>query len=374
MAGETQASGGSVKTGQQAAEPEIEIIEEGDGGNAQGQQRDATDIERAGQYEYDADEGGEEEGDARTGHNQGGEVGSDGRQGIENTQQEQTARQRRRQREKMARDRERSELVKLRQENAALIANQQQLDHRLSNVEVSGIDGQIAGLESEIQRASSVMRRAMESQNGEDFVRAQEIRDVLRDRLNGLKAQKADASQRTGQAQGGQQRQQAPALPNGLHPQQVQFARIFVQRHPWYDTRNGTRDVDSQQVQQLDNEMMNQGFDPKTPEYWVELERRVQEEIPHKFQQAAANQGGNGGGPVNNGNGQGSNGRRQAGGPRLPGNSSNGGGNGGQPLKFHLSRERKQALIDLGVYDDPVQRNKHIKSFMAWDKDHQTKQ
>jgi hypothetical protein len=363
-----QSTGNGGKQGTQAPEPEIEIIEEGEGGNAQSQQRDATDTERAGQYDYDQDEG--EEGDARTGHSQGGEVGSDGRQGAENTQQEQTARQRRRQREKMARDRERSELIRLRQENAALVANQQQLDSRLSNVEVSGIDGQISSLESEIQRASSVMRRAMESQNGEDFVRAQEIRDVLRDRLTGLKAQKAEASQRTEQAQGGQQRPQAQ-LPNGLHPQQIQFARIFVQRHPWYDTRNGTKDGDSQQVQQLDNEMMNQGFDPKTAEYWVELERRVQEEIPHKFQQAAANQGNNSGpNAMNNG----SNGRRPAGGPRLPGGSSNGGGNGGQPLKFHLSALRKQALIDLGVYDDPVQRNKHIKSFMAWDKDHPTKQ
>lgn len=374
-----QASGGGVKTGQQAAETEIEIIEEGAGTTTDQHQRGEGDAERAGQYQYDSEGGEEEEGDARTGHaQQGGTVQADQQGG---TQQDQTARQRRRQREKIARDRERSELVRLRQENAALHANQRQLDSRISNVEVNGIDGQIASLESEIQRANSVMRRAMESQNGEDFVRAQEIRDVLRDRLTGLKGQKTTATTQRGEAQGG--RQQVPPgqqlLPNGLHPQQVQFAQIFKTRHPWYDTAQGTRDQDSLSIQQLDNEMMNEGFNPTLPEYWVELERRVQEDLPHRFQQNAGNAGGNqggGGGPnaMNNGNGQKGNGGRPAGGPRLPGNSSNGGGNGGQPLKFHLSAARKQALIDLGVYGDPAAMKKHIQSFMAWDKDHPTKQ
>lgn len=354
MAEIQQSAGGSQKTGQQQpAEPEIEIVEEGEQGTTTTQA--APEGEHAGEYDYEPD-AGTEEGDARTGHVQ--QEVTAGEPGDANLSQEQlTARQRRRQREKASRQREQAELSRLRQENAQLVQNQRSLDSRLSNVELSGIDGQIQTLETEVARANTVMKRSMEAQNGDDFVRAQEIRDAFRDRLIKLKGQKDEA---TRQATVAPQQQ----MPNGLTPQQVQYARIFTARHPWYD--HNARDTTSQGVQQIDNEMIAQGHNPSTPEYWMELERRVRDEFPDKFKEK---QGAGQGDPepeprparVNGGNGRGA-------GPRLPGGGGGGGGAGGGPVKFHLSAARKQALIDLGVYDDPVKRMQHVKSFIAWDK------
>lgn len=387
MAGEnTQVPGNGVDRPviplQNVEEP-IEIIEE-DGAQPQVQrqdiQRGAGDTEQAGSYEYDADagtddaDGGKQVADARLTHFQQDQKEGEQPQPGE-TQEQLTARQRRRQREKDSRNRERAEVVRLRQENAALLQNQRQIDSRLSNVEQSGIDAQISSLESEILRADHVMKRAMEAQNGDDFIQAQNIRDTFRDRLARLKHQKAEATQQVEEGQVRQQpgqTQQGGAPAGGMTQAQVSYARIFVSRHPWY--KQGSADRDSQTVVQIDNEMMAEGGNPTTPDYWVELERRVKEDMPHKFQ--AANDGDNTGGRPNGGqqnrqqqNGRGNAGNgRAAGGPKLPGAGSGGSGAGGAPLKFHLSRDRKQSLIDLGVYGTPDQ-DKYIRSFIKWDKE-----
>lgn len=368
---------------QMPQEPEILVVEDGD---ETGQQPVNAGEQPTGQgYDYpdendDAGQGGDSRVGAVSGGGETAQQADNGQQQV--SQQELSARQRRRQRERNARNAERSELIRLRQEVSELRSRQDQTDSRIVNSEAAGLDGQIQNLESEVQRATTVMSRAMVAQNAEDYAQALTIRDALRDRLIGLKQQKASFDQggrvqqdNQGGGQGGQGQTQQGA---SLTPNQIQFARIFASRHPWY--KHGSNDQDSQMVVQIDNEMTAQGLNPNTPEYWMELEHRIREDMPHKFQQAAANEGGqqndgNGQGQqkVNNGNGQnGAGNTRRAGGPKLPGsgNAGGSGAGGGSPVKFHLSPARKQALIDLGVWDDPDQRMKHIKSFIQWDKDH----
>lgn len=362
-------------------EPEIEVVEDGETGQ---QPVNAGEQPNAGQgYDYpDENDDANQGGDSRVGAVSGGGETAQQADGQQVSQQELSARQRRRQRERNARNAERSELIRLRQEVSELRSRQDQTDSRIVNSEAAGLDGQIQSLESEVQRATTVMSRAMVAQNAEDYAQALTIRDALRDRLIGLKQQKASFEQggrvqdNQGGGQGGQGQTHQGA---SLTPNQIQFAKIFASRHPWY--KHGSNDQDSQMVVQIDNEMTAQGLNPNTPEYWMELEHRIREDMPHKFQQqVATNDGGqqqntgNGQGQkVNNGNGQnGAGNTRRAGGPKLPGsgNAGGSGAGGGSPVKFHLSPARKQALIDLGVWDDPDQRMKHIKSFIQWDKDH----
>src|ERR1051325_61140 len=356
-------------------EPEILVVEDGDTGQ---QPVNAGQEPQVGKGYEDPDQSDEAEGgDSRVGAVAGGgETGqqADGEQQV--AQQGLSARQRRRQRERNARNAERAELIRLRQQVGELQTRLDVTDSRIVNTEAAGLDGQIQSLESEVQRATTVMSRAMVAQNAEDYAQALTIRDALRDRLVNLKQQKSSfeqgsRAQQTDPGQGGQSRQAADA--SNLTPAQVQFARIFASRHPWY--KHGSTDQDSQMVVQIDNEMTAQGLNPSTPEYWTELEQRIREDMPHKFQQqATSNEGGNGQGQkVNNGNGQnGAGNARRAGGPKLPGSGNAGGsGAGGNgPVKFHLSPARKQALIDLGVWDNPEERMKHIKSFIAWDSAH----
>ena len=188
------------------------------------------------------------------------------------------------------------------------------------------------------------MARAVEAQNGDDVATALEIRDQFRDRLMQLKAMKkagGNTEQSTTQDQPADVR-----LPNGLTQAQVHYARIFAGRHQWFNTNQKVRDADSDSVRQIDAEMVAQGLNPSDPTYWVELERRIQEDMPHKFQQAADNdQQPNGGQQPNRqqtNNGRGNNGSagRASGGPKLPGGGSGGPGAGNGPVKFHLSTLR----------------------------------
>lgn len=360
----TQAAGSNPKPliPPQQTDEEIQVIEEGeDAGGGAAQPRDPKE-ERAGEYEYEPEGDEEEGGDSRVAHADPAQQVAD--EGEPAGNQQLTPRQRRRQRERDATRRERAELIRLRTENTQLRNAHQGLDARLQNVEQSGIAGQISNLEVEISKANGVMKRAMEAQNGDDFIRAQEIRDVLRDRLLRLKDQDGGA-QRADEGQQDQRQRQTPQGNPNLTPQQVQFARIFVSRHNWYDPN--ARDQDSKAVQQIDNEMVAQGLNPTTPEYWVELERRVKEDLPHKFQQEGRD--GPGSQRQNAVNNNPATGDRRAGGPKLPGGGGGASNAAGGPVKFHISAARKQALVDLGVWENPAERNKHIKRFIAWDKD-----
>lgn len=329
----------------QVVEPDIEIVEDTGVGNVE-QRREVVvaDTERAGQYEHvneDTREGNREDGRA---------LATTGE-----TPEQLSARQRRRRADRAVRDRERQELATLRNENAQLKQIALSTDQRVARVEISTVDSQIAVLEAEIGRANSVISRAITAANGEDAQTAMEIRDTLRDRLNGLKADKAKQLESRQQvvAQPVQQAQ----LPPGVTPAQVSNFNIFLKRHDWYDPQWG--DADSLKVKAIDKELQDEGSDPNMASHWQELENRVREALPHRFQAVAADGGSKTGEQPNkrpNGSG----------GPRLPGSGAGSGGGAGGKVTFHLSAARKQALIDLGVYGTPDQ-TKYIKNFMAWD-------
>lgn len=330
-------------------EPTIEVVEEGVGNVESGREVATTaDSERVGEYQHVGDD------DERTGNAEGGRaVATTGE-----TPEQLSARQRRRRADQAKRNQERQELVALRQRNQQLEAAILHTDQRVARVEISAVDQQITTLEAEIGRADSVIARAITANNGEDAMTAMQIRDTLRDRLNGFKAEKAKSvetarQQAQGQPQG---QQQQGSLPPGITPAQVGNYNIFASRHPWYDPKGG--DEESRTAKALDKALQDEGSDPNMADHWLELEKRIRETLPRYTK--AANGGGEGGQP----GGKKPNG---AGGPRLPGSGAGGGGGQGGTVQFHLSAARKQALIDLGVYGTPEQ-TKYIKNFMAWDK------
>lgn len=307
-------------------------------------------------------------GDARTGHAEavdGDKGGVEPGKQLTLTEAETTARQRRRQRERERITQERQELVVLRRENEALKNNLVKVDTRVSHIEVSAIDNQMAILEQEISRAGTVMARAMEAKNGEDWQVAQDIRDKFRDRLVSLREQKKVLATRPKPEEVAAETPAASQVVarsgdgKSFTRAQVEYAKIFVTRHPWYKPESN--DESTQEVMRIDQEMANEpGMDPSTPEYWWELEKRVAEEMPQHAAPIVATPPKV---PADKG-------AARPKGPKLPGSGGGGNGaNGAGPKTFHLSAARKQALVDLGVWDDPTARMKHVKRMMQWDKD-----
>jgi len=136
----------------------------------------------------------------------------------------------------------------------------------------------------------------------------------------------------------GQEGQQQRQQPRGPDPGVVQRARDFVEKHPWIDP-SGVSDEDSAVARALDMKLQSDGYDPSTEEYWEKLEGVLVKRLPHRFK------GGRSGPPTLGGNDRAGSGKRT----------------------FYLSPERKKAMQDAGSWDDPVERNKMIKRYAAYD-------
>ena len=260
----------------------------------------------------------------------------------------------RRQRQKEARERTERELNFLRNRN-------EQLEQRFSQFEVE-TDARIAGSElqtiqqgitkakGDLALANQVISQAVEAGNGADLAEAMDHRDTIRDNLRELEqAEEYLSTPRTRQPQT-QQRE--------LDPRHVAHAQAFMRDNDWWDPSG--RDPDSRAVLEIDRELVMEGFDPTQRDYWDELRARSEEALPDRFDSRAGHQGGDDDGGQGNGQAP-----RRRGGPSFR--------TGGQerPLRkneVYISPERKEAMIEAGVWDDPKLRSKYLKSYADYDR------
>lgn len=301
----------------------------------------------------DEDEDGDsDEDDERVGH---GEDDEEDDEDGKSKKRDRESRKARRERQRKARNRNELELNFLRQQNEKLEKEMQEVRSRVDRTEVGSIDQRITSIQSQLKVADQVLARAHEAGSGDDVVEATNIRDRLKDTMQRLNGAKQELSRRTEEAD------QEPQVDSRL----VYHASRWMRDHNWYDP-NGT-DKDSRVVAQIDDRLVKEGYDPRSPEYWDELTDRVQSRLPHKFKDRR-----NGNDEdedleedddrESRGNGK----ARRGSGPRF----STGGRE--RPLRkneVYVSPERKQALIDAGVWEDPVLRSRYLKKYKDWDKD-----
>jgi len=276
----------------------------------------------------------------------GGELDEDEREQRETSKE-------RRERAKRAKERDRAEL---RLQKSLIDQLQQQLvqlTHHTVENRVQGIDAQIAAEQAEAQRFKAIQAAAIKAQNGEDAVAASQYANEAEQRALRLAAEKErlQASARVAPVQ------QRPQVAWSNQAQQ------FLKDKPWYDS-NG-RDQDSLVVTAIDKALLQERFDPRSDEFWEELEARTRKMLPHRFkrQQVADNAD-----EDDDGDGSVTKPRTRQGPPVGGGRSSQ-----GKPGTIVLSRERVQALKDAGLWDDPKTRHKMaVKYFGEWDKTNAT--
>jgi hypothetical protein len=291
------------------------------------------------------DEGSEDsEEDERVGHGEDDEEDSgDGKEKRE-------TRKARRERQRRARQRNELELNFLRQRNEALEKKVGDIEQRQTRTEVGNLDQRIGSMQSQLKVADQVFAKAVAAGDEEDVVEAQNIRDKIKENLGKLTNFKAEVTRRA------EERPDEPPVDSRL----VFHAQQWINRNKWYDPNGG--DQDSRAVTAIDNRLVQEGYDPRTPEYWDELETRTKRRLPHKFKA-------NGNGHVEEGDDNEPTPRREerrGSGPRF----SVGGRE--RPLRkneVYVTPDRKQALIEAGVWDDPVLRNKYLKRYSQWDRE-----
>lgn len=247
-------------------------------------------------------------------------------------------RRNRREMQRRARERKDQELAQLAQQNAQLAQRLAQLEGAHLSSTAHTIEQQFSAAQNEIARAEAVLAAAIEAGNGADTAEALRARDAARDRAMLLREQHGRISQTM---ESHQQREQQPR--RVAETNSTQYGRAWVQANPWFDP-NGA-DEDSAITKAIDAQVLRDGYDPNTIDYWQELTRRVNERLegpatPQK--QAPRKQA-----PPTGTNRE-----------HVPNSTRN---------EVYVTPERKQAMIDAGVWDDPVARARYLKSYRDYD-------
>jgi len=258
----------------------------------------------------------------------------------EDDDEREAIRERRRQEKKDRKERRDQAIKRDKTEMDFLRKRNDDLEHRLTaqeqrafNSDLGAYDVAISKAAKEAEMAERVIAKAVDAGNGEDVATALKYRDDARIRSQQFAWQKLQAAQKAPKP-----KQQ------GMDETVVHYASEFIKENPWYDQSG--RNEDSAIVIAIDQTLANEGYDPKSEGYWSELRKRASKRLPDRFGKLAK--------------------RESRGGPAV------GSGREHAPTstrkEIYISPERKEALIEAGVWDDPVLRTKYVKRYAEYDR------
>lgn len=135
----------------------------------------------------------------------------------------------------------------------------------------SDLDSQIAQLQGQLEVIEEAQARAVKDGSDEDFRKAKRLEAVAQQKLGQLGAERARL---VAYARQGAQQPGGPQRPNAPDPRAARFAERFMERHDWFDPSDAS-DEDSNMVKAIDAALVNEGYDPGTKRFWVELEKRA---------------------------------------------------------------------------------------------------
>jgi hypothetical protein len=132
----------------------------------------------------------------------------------------------------------------------------------------------------------------------------------------------------------------------GPDPALQRMANTWMSNNPWYDPQG--KDQDSKIALAIDQAMGEEGWNPKTPEFWKELDNRLQKMLPHRYTEEASERP-----------------SRTPSRPRnvVTGSSRENASASGGKNTFTLNPEQVRAMKDAGLWDDPEKRAKMIRRY-----------
>ena len=236
-----------------------------------------------------------------------------------------------------ARHRERVEALE--RNLSALMEQNRTLQQQVGSIQNANTGSQLAQIDQAIKQATNaaehfkgVIATAVTQQDGKTAAEATEYMLASRRRAEELATFKTNATR-------------SMNAPKPIDPELVNKSQSFLGKNKWYGGPQ-SNDPDSRVLTAIDNSLAAEGWNPTTDAYWSELEKRAAKYIPHRIPVASATQSR----------------------PRNPtGGSSNSAGSGEGGTTWNLSVERKQALQDAGLWDDPEKRKRAIKSYHSYD-------
>jgi len=225
-------------------------------------------------------------------------------------------------------------LTLLERQNQELLERLSVLERKSHGSDIARLNKAIEDQGARIAFAKQKIAEATASGNGELLTSAQEMWFEARRQYEALDALKKKATQQP------QQRTiQAP------DPQLQRLANQWMGKNEWYDPQG--KDPDSRVALAIDQAMGEEGYDPRTRDYWDELDNRLQKYLPHRYTEDATERPTRTSRPRSAVTGSG---RESA--------LSSGGKN-----SFTLSPEQVRAMKDAGMWDDAEKRAKMIRRY-----------
>lgn len=216
------------------------------------------------------------------------------------------------------------------------------LEKRTAGSDLARLDKAIEDGQLRLQYAKMKIKEATEMADGAASVEAQEAWYEARRQVEALEALRKKA------VDNDTPRHNVPKAPD---PLLKRHASDWMARNDWYDP-NGD-DMDSSVATKIDEKLMAEGWDPKTAEYWEELDNRLTKYLPHRY---------------NSGNGE-TNSRSSERRPRTVVTSSGREQtSSARPGEFRLSPERVKAIKEAGRWDNITERNKMIRKYAEYDR------
>ena len=232
-------------------------------------------------------------------------------------------------------------LTQLQRENEAFKHRLEQLERSTKTEGLIRIDKHIEDAQTKIEYAKMRIAEATQNQDGQGMVEAQDLLIQANDEIRKLANMRHQADQELQQPQ---QNQQDPTVKRN--------AQEWMRRNSWYNP--GGNDTDTRGAKKMDELMAAQGWDPTDPDYWDELDSRLQKELPHRY---------------NDGNDEDSRNVRR---PRnvvgSSGREASAAYGGSNRSQFVLSPDRVKAMKEAGAWDNPERKAKMIKQFIAYDR------
>jgi len=165
-------------------------------------------------------------------------------------------------------------IAALKRQNDELSARLLNVENRTSGAELARVEKSIEDSQLRVQYAQNKISEALKAQDGDAMVKAQEM----------LYESKKALEQLTSVKQNMLSAAKNPAQ-NNLQVPDVRVqenATTWMRKHPWY--RPDLSNTDSKIAHALDLELTNEGWDPATQEYWDELDDRLRDRMPNRFE------------------------------------------------------------------------------------------
>lgn len=210
------------------------------------------------------------------------------------------------------------------------------LEKKAQGADMGRLNSAIEEQKERVRFAKDRMSHALATGDGDLHTQAQEMWFDSRRNVEALEALKKKSLQPP------QQRAIQPQTPPPVNV----HAKEWLSNNRWFDPE--AKDADSKVALAIDKAMEEEGWDAGTPEYWEEIDNRLQRYIPHRYTRDTDEKPNRRPRNVVTGSGRES-------------VVSRGGNN-----QFVLSEGQVKAIKEMGWWDDPKKRAKMVENYARY--------